>query len=199
MRAPRLPLVVVLLGAAALGGCAQDDGPSVRAEPVETTTSSSSTSSSSTSTTSTSLAPTATATPVPDGFQAVELGGLRLLVPADWPVHDLEAAPETCVRADVHAVYLGEQGETPDCSAQAVGRTETLWVAPLTDRRQLDAARATQAMSINGIPARVDPDPRINGALTVIFTDQQLLVIITFGDAKAVADDILASVSTGGG
>ena len=193
MRSSRL-LVAALLGALALAGCAQDDGPSVRAEPVETTTSSSSTTSS-TPTSTTSPAPPTT---VPAGFQAVELGGLRLLVPAGWPVHDLAAEPRTCVRADVHAVYLGEQGDEPDCSAQAVGRTETLWIAPLTDRRQLDAARATQATSINGIPARIDPNPGLNGALTVIFTDQRLLVSITFGDDKPVADAILASVSIDG-
>jgi len=190
MRALRFPqhlLVVGLLGALALTACTQDDGPSIRADPGTTTT---------TAPTSTMTAPRST---VPANLQAVNFGGLTFDVPADWPVHDLAADPTTCVRADEHAAYLGDPGPEPDCPAHVVGHTETLFVGPLDDRRQVDAARATSVTTINGLPARVDPEPDVNGALTVIFPDQHLLVIITFGDGRPVADAILASVRPSGG
>jgi hypothetical protein len=173
LRFPQRVLFVVVLGALALSGCGQSDNPSVQSEPDPTATDSAS--------------------------QEVDFGGLTFLAPAEWPVHDLAAAPTTCVRIDEHAIYLGEPGESPECPARILGHTETLSVGPLTDRRQVDAARATLATTVNGLPVRVDPKPDVNGALTVLFPDQQLLVIITFGDDRAVADAILTSVRPTGG
>ena len=43
-------------------------------------------------------------------------------VPGDWPVFDLAADPSTCVRFDVHAVYLGHPGADMNCPAGLVGR-----------------------------------------------------------------------------
>jgi hypothetical protein len=171
-----LPRRVALfaLVAVALAGCAGDE-PSIRSQPVPSST-------------------TTPSTTLPAGSQTVEFGGLTFLAPSEWPVHDLAADPNTCIRADEHAVYLGPPGDTPDCPARILGHTETLWVGPLEDRRQVDAARATLAATINGLPARVDPEPEVNGALTVLFTEQELLVIITFGDDRSGADAILASV-----
>lgn len=190
LRSPQHVLLAAVIGALALTACTQDDGPSIRAEP-ET----SSTSTTAPTTTSAPSAPAASAE-----VQSVAFGGLTFDVPADWPVHDLAADPTTCVRADDHAVYLGDPGPEPACPAHIVGHTETLFVGPLDDRRQVDAARATSVTSINGISARVDPNPDLNGALTVIFPDQHLLVIITFGDGRPVADAILHSVRmTSGG
>ena len=172
-------LLVVVLGALALSGCGQSDNPSVQSEPDPSAT-------------------TPTSAGV-DFSQEVDFGGLTFLAPAEWPVHDLAAAPTTCVRIDEHAIYLGEPGDSPECPARILGHTETLSIGPLTDRRQVDAARATLATTINGLPVRVDPKPDVNGALTVLFPDHQLLVIITFGNDRAVADAILASVRPGGG
>lgn len=58
--------------------------------------------------------------------------GLRIAVPAVWPVHRLDARPDTCVRFDRHAVYLGRPGPQPMCPARVVGRTEALHVEPLS-------------------------------------------------------------------
>ncbi|MFD8598779.1 glycoside hydrolase domain-containing protein [Kitasatospora sp. NPDC059646] len=63
--------------------------------------------------------------------QQVEYRGVRLRVPADWPVVDLAAAPRTCVRLDVSAVYLGTPGEDQDCPAHLPpGRADGLLVQP---------------------------------------------------------------------
>jgi hypothetical protein len=172
-------VLVVAIGALTLAACGGDN-PSVRAEPP-------------TSTTSTTSAPTTTSTTIATstGDQVVTFGGLQFTVPASWPVHDLATEPTTCVRLDRHAVFLGRQGPVPSCPADVVGHTETIQVQALG--AQLDAARATVATTINGLAVRVDPSPDPNGALTAVFPAQGMLVSITYGDGRALADQILAS------
>ncbi|MFE9875085.1 glycoside hydrolase domain-containing protein [Streptomyces sp. NPDC005784] len=57
-------------------------------------------------------------------------------VPASWQIVDLKKHPDTCVRFDRHAVYLGTPGSDQNCPARASGRTEALLVqpAPTADR-----------------------------------------------------------------
>jgi Domain of unknown function (DUF1906) len=62
----------------------------------------------------------------------VQYQGLRITVPAGWPVYRLGPRSTECVRFDRHAVYLGPAGPDPLCPAHAVGRTEALHVEPLT-------------------------------------------------------------------
>lgn len=58
----------------------------------------------------------------------VVFAGLRIPVPADWPVYDLDREPTRCVRYDQHAVYLGTSGPDADCPTRLVGRTETIQI-----------------------------------------------------------------------
>jgi Domain of unknown function (DUF1906) len=58
----------------------------------------------------------------------------RLAVPVSWPVFDLRTHPQTCVRFNRHAVYLGTPGPAQRCPAHSVGRTESIAVSPLTAR-----------------------------------------------------------------
>ena len=64
----------------------------------------------------------ATRTVVYDGYQ--------FAVPASWPVYRLDEHPQTCVRYDVHAVYLGPPGPDMRCAASIVGRTQTVSFIP---------------------------------------------------------------------
>jgi hypothetical protein len=64
------------------------------------------------------------------GERLVTYAGVTVRVPAAWPVYDLAAAPRTCVRYDVNAVYLGHPGADQDCPAHAMGRVETLSIEP---------------------------------------------------------------------
>jgi hypothetical protein len=58
--------------------------------------------------------------------------GHRFRIPASWPVVSLAAHPQTCVRFDVHAVYLGTPSAAANCPASGVGvRTEALLVQPI--------------------------------------------------------------------
>jgi peptidoglycan hydrolase-like protein with peptidoglycan-binding domain len=60
----------------------------------------------------------------------VSYHGVRVTIPAAWPVIDLRMHPSTCVRLDQSALYLGSQGPQPDCPAHAVGRADTVWLKP---------------------------------------------------------------------
>ncbi|HEX9064154.1 MAG TPA: glycoside hydrolase domain-containing protein [Streptosporangiaceae bacterium] len=51
-------------------------------------------------------------------------------VPASWPVVRFAAKPAACPRLDVHAVYLGTPGPSPDCPAGLVGRSEAVMITP---------------------------------------------------------------------
>ncbi|MGH3374032.1 MAG: DUF1906 domain-containing protein [Actinoallomurus sp.] len=71
---------------------------------------------------------------------SVDYQGLRITVPAGWPVYHLGPHSTECVRFDRHAIYLGAAGENPICPAHAVGRTEALHVEPLTGQTASFAA-----------------------------------------------------------
>jgi Domain of unknown function (DUF1906) len=64
--------------------------------------------------------------------KVVRYGGLAVRVPSSWPVFDLSRRPQTCVRFDRHALYLGVPGPQEQCPAGAIGRTEAILVAPVT-------------------------------------------------------------------
>lgn len=129
----------------------------------------------------------------PNTAQKVTFGGLGFGVPNGWPVYTLATDPTRCVREDVHAVYLGQEGPSPACPARLVGHTETVHVEALNAKSQTQAARATQAQVLNGLNVRVDPSEQIAGAVTAVFPDQQLVVTITFVRSSAVADQIFQS------
>ncbi|MGH3344963.1 MAG: glycoside hydrolase domain-containing protein, partial [Carbonactinosporaceae bacterium] len=62
--------------------------------------------------------------------KTVTFRGYNVEVPASWPVYNLSESPETCVRFDRHAVYLGRPGTEQDCPSHAAGRTEAMLLAP---------------------------------------------------------------------
>ena len=190
LHSSRLYLAALVAAIAiALASCGGSDGPSVRADP-DTTTSSSTTSTTVLGPTTTSSTPSVT---VPGDGQLVTFGGISLRVPTDWPVYDLAKVPTQCVRADVHAAYLGQQGPNASCPARLIGRTETVQLEALDASTQLDAAQATQPSTVNGLAVTIDPDPAVNGALTAVFTAQHVVVIVTFGADRALAERILGS------
>ena len=64
------------------------------------------------------------------GMKTVAYAGYEFQVPASWPVYRLDEHPRTCVRYDVHAVYLGRPGPDMRCAAGLIGRTQTVSVIP---------------------------------------------------------------------
>lgn len=65
--------------------------------------------------------------------RTVAYHGYSLQVPASWPVIDLSKSPDTCVRFDVHAVYLGHPTAAGQatCPSSLVGRAGAVLVEPL--------------------------------------------------------------------
>jgi hypothetical protein len=173
-------------------GAFGDDDPSVRTEPV-TTTSEPSTTSTSTEPTTTSTT-TSLITPVPaDDGQVVRYAGLEFRVPDEWPVYDLAAKPKTCVRVDRNAVFLGVPGTKQDCPAHLVGHTETVLITPLAAASEIAVARATTPAVLSGMAVRVDPNPDISAAFTVVFPDLGLVAFLTYGETGALGTQILAT------
>ncbi len=72
--------------------------------------------------------------------KVVEYHGYRFRVPGAWPVYNLAAHPSQCVLFSTHAVYLGTPGNTQNCPATAIGRTETLLVQPASSPTISDSA-----------------------------------------------------------
>src|SRR5438270_1114713 len=88
-------------------------------------------------------------------WRTVTYRGVSLQVPSSWPVFDLRRDPAQCVRFDRHAVYLGHQGEQPDCPAGLIGRTEALQIEPLDDRAVAGVTLSPGLTTLGGMPARL--------------------------------------------
>ncbi|MFE2288322.1 DUF1906 domain-containing protein [Streptomyces sp. NPDC059443] len=69
----------------------------------------------------------------PADGRPVDYRGLRLTVPADWRVVDLDRNPDACLRLDLPTLYLGHAGTQGDCGAAraAAPRADTLHLEPL--------------------------------------------------------------------
>ena len=191
-------LAVAAFGALLLAACGGGSGPSVstpgaRGRQTAGTSTTSSTVASTSTTTTTATLPTPPTTSGPNTAQKVTFGGVQFGVPVGWPVYTLANDPTRCVRQDVHAVYLGQEGPSPSCPARLIGHTETVHVEALNAKSQPEAARATQPLVINGLNVSVDPAEQIAGAVTAVFPDQQLVVTITFARSSALADEIFHS------
>src|SRR5215469_13216613 len=61
-----------------------------------------------------------------DGLQSLSYAGYHFEVPSAWPVFDLTRQPLTCVRFDLHAVYLGTPSANENCPSWLLGATEAL-------------------------------------------------------------------------
>jgi hypothetical protein len=191
-------LAVAAFGALLLAACGGGSGPNVstpgaRGRQTAGTSTTSSTVASTSTTTTTATLPTPPTTSGPNTAQKVTFGGVQFGVPVGWPVYTLANDPTRCVRQDVHAVYLGQEGPSPSCPARLIGHTETVHVEALNAKSQPEAARATQTQVINGLNVSVDPAEQIAGAVTAVFPDQQLVVTITFARSSALADEIFHS------
>lgn len=101
----------------------------------------------------------AVAAPAQAATRDVAFDGYHLSVPAGWSVVDLTSHPDSCVRFDRHAVYLGRPGANQQCPAHLVGRTEAVVVEPLDGA---DLATAGHVSVLAGaaapaaLPATVD-------------------------------------------
>jgi len=134
-----------------------------------------------------------------NGLRTVTYRGVQFDVPGDWPVYDLAADPSTCVRFDVHAVYLGQPGEDMNCPAGLVGRADAVLVEP-TDgephrgsqggHQNGDVASATQS----GLAVQVAADRAAAREVAADVPSAGVSVTLTYRDSDATAQQILESL-----
>ncbi|MCT9008576.1 glycoside hydrolase domain-containing protein [Streptomyces rhizosphaerihabitans] len=118
----------------------------------------------------------ASSTPRPadsEDLTQVAYRGHIFTVPASWQIVDLKKHPDTCVRFDRHAVYLGTPGSDQNCPARASGRTEALLVQP--------ASAADRAVTENAT------------ARTYRATADRIVVTAAYGYDRARIQDVLRS------
>jgi hypothetical protein len=124
------------------------------------------------------------------GEQVVRFHGVEFTVPASWPVYDLAADPTTCVRFDVHAVYLGRPGPDMRCPANLFGRADAVLVEPL-DGSDVGVT-AVDAGSVNGLALATDPGAGAEQQVRAALPGAGVAVTIAYADASR-ADEILGS------
>ncbi|MDF6040799.1 DUF1906 domain-containing protein [Streptomyces sp. JH14] len=148
---------------------------------------------------STAALSTATASPAAaEGAKDISYRGYHVRVPSSWPVIDLAANPDTCVRFDRHAVYLGHATAAGQatCPAGLVGRTEALVIEPLdaTGRKSLDGSTriAPKGSAKAAVPrTAAAPSGRIRQAVPAA----GVLVTASVGADDAAAQTILDSAA----
>ena len=130
------------------------------------------------------------------GAQFVTYNGVRVTVPATWPVIDLRVHPEACVRFDRAAVYLGSPGAASDCPAHAVGRVDSVWLRTVSAGRT-DLMTAHEA-KVGALAARVDLNP-IGHDKQAQFVAQGVELEATWGTNSTSIDQVLASAVVSSG
>jgi hypothetical protein len=101
------------------------------------------------------MSPGAAAAKHPTVHRVVTYLGRDFSVPATWQVSDLTAQPTTCVRFDVHAVYLGRPGAQQRCSNEPAGRrTGALLIQP-DPTRSADGVIGADLSAFHEISVRV--------------------------------------------
>ena len=124
--------------------------------------------------------------------QVVRYRDVEFTVPADWPILDLEADPTTCVRFDVHAVYLGHPGADMRCPASVSGHAASVLVEPLEGATTL-APADVRANEVNGLAVEIDPTATVEAQVRAELPTAGLAVTVTFEDSPDSAQEILRS------
>jgi hypothetical protein len=134
------------------------------------------------------------------GLQSFAYAGYHFEVPGTWPVFDLSRQPLTCVRFDLHAVYLGTPAANQNCPSWLLGATEALVIGPGPSAagRQTAENPVTHRITATGpgivVTATFDTDPAV---ITVILASAGLASpVVTTADLSSPAG---AKASSGQG
>lgn len=140
-------------------------------------------------------------------MKTVVYHGYEIQVPASWPVYRLDENPATCVRYDVHAVYLGIPGTHMRCPPGLVGRTQTVSVIPSTviaagtgssvtaQRDQPDGVGGTTVTSLPGVHAVATGNAAQHVLRAALGNAARgTTVLATYGDSPAPAERMLATL-----
>lgn len=137
---------------------------------------------------------TSTVVGIPSGWHSVQFGDAEFEIPSSWPVYDLSTDPTRCVRFDQHAAYLGHQPANATCPASPLGRTEAVQIEPLDNQSRAHLLPDTQAQSINGLTAELQPFSQTTHSLVAAFGTLGVVVTATWSTQEDIAEQILSSV-----
>jgi hypothetical protein len=132
------------------------------------------------------------------GLRTVTYQGVEFDVPADWPVYDLAAEPTTCVRFDVHAVYLGHPGADMLCPSGILGRADSVLVEPTdgsTSTAEPEAADAS-ATTTSGLEVQLAADGAASSEIAAEVPSAGVSITLAYQDSDATARQILQSFRT---
>ncbi|MFI9064850.1 glycoside hydrolase domain-containing protein [Streptomyces sp. NPDC053429] len=133
-------------------------------------------------------APPATA----DG-RTVEYHGMRLTVPSDWRVVDLDRNPDACLRLDLPTLYLGHAGGQGECTGRAVrSRADTLHLEPL-DGAPERADIPTLRTDGTGLPPTPPGDSR---EVRYVLRSPGLMATLSYGNSPDAVRELLAGART---
>lgn len=133
------------------------------------------------------------------GLRTVAYQGVEFQVPGDWPIYDLAADPTTCVRFDVHAVYLGEPSAEMQCPAGIIGHADAVLVGPAggsVGDGHVNGSASTGDVgteSVNGLSADVVNGTDVTYELDATFASAGVAATITYQDSDTTAQQILSS------
>jgi len=141
-------------------------------------------------------APAAVGAARADRWQSVAFDGVRLRVPASWPVIRFATDPSACPRLDVHAVYLGTPAADPRCPAGLVGRTEAVLVEPSRQagagHRAAGPVRA--AVRPGGIRPAIAGRRDVTRTITEDLPRRGVRVSISYRTGRKLAETISSSI-----
>ncbi|MEV6579481.1 glycoside hydrolase domain-containing protein [Streptomyces sp. NPDC051582] len=132
--------------------------------------------------------PSASADGDADG-RTVDYRGMRVTVPGQWRVVDLERNPGACLRLDLPTLYLGHAGTQGECSGRAVRRrADTLHLEPL---RGAPARADIPTLTVDGpggIPAAQGDSREVRYALR----GAGVMATVSYGGASDAVRKMLA-------
>lgn len=116
--------------------------------------------------------------------QQVSYLGHSFTVPAGWSVVDLSKSPQTCVRFDVHALYLGTPSSEQKCGAQNSAAVEgAILVSPTQASAATSATSAASATSSEDDPV----EQRISATLP------NVKIVASYGSDRTSVVGILSA------
>ncbi|MFE5539519.1 DUF1906 domain-containing protein [Streptomyces sp. NPDC056492] len=144
------------------------------------------------------LVPVHPSTAAEDG-RTVEYRGMRVAVPGEWRIVDLERDPGACLRLDLPTLYLGHAGTQGECSGRAVRRrADTLHLEPLDGAPARADIPTLRVDGPGGIPEAAEA---AGGSREVRYALRAagVMATVSYGGASDAVRDVLARAAAGGG
>ncbi|MFC9299009.1 DUF1906 domain-containing protein [Streptomyces sp. NPDC057011] len=123
--------------------------------------------------------------------RTIDYAGLRLTVPADWRIVDLDLDPDACLRLDLPTLYLGRAGTQSRCTGRAaVSRADTLHLEPLDgapERADVPTITVDSGAALPEGPPRTD-----SNELRYALTRPGVMATVSYGAAPDAVRRVLA-------